>query len=86
MSKTAKIVISVGLCFLIYFVYNTISRENIRKEKLNAIGQHFKSDFEVDEKLKEQYNDTFQVKVKGKVYIVTIPKDKVTKVEEVKQP
>ncbi|MFC0188699.1 hypothetical protein ACFFJY_10400 [Fictibacillus aquaticus] len=82
MSRTAKIIITLGTLFLVYFVYETINRENVRKEKINAIGEYFKGEYEIDEKLKEQYDDTFQVKVNEKVYLVTVPNDKVTKVKK----
>ncbi|ANC77038.1 hypothetical protein [Fictibacillus phosphorivorans] len=79
MSKTAKIIISLGVIFLAYFVYDTINRENERKDKLNVIDEHFKKPFKIEEELKEQYDNDFLIEMDKELYIVTVENNKVVK-------
>lgn len=79
MSKTAKIIISLGIVFLAYFVYDTINRENERKEQLNVINEHFKKPFKIEEELKEQYDNDFLIEMDKELYIVTVEDHKVVK-------
>ncbi|WNB90205.1 hypothetical protein [Bacillus sp. NEB1478] len=79
MSKTAKTIIILGTIFLVYFVFNTISRENTRKEKINAIDEHFKKSFKLEEELKDQYDDDFLISMDKTYYIVTVKNNKVVK-------
>jgi hypothetical protein len=79
MSKTAKTIIILGTIFLIYFVFNTINRENARKEKINAIDEHFKQSFKLEEELKDQYDDDFLISMNKSYYVVTVKNKKVVK-------
>jgi hypothetical protein len=79
MSKTAKIIIILGTIFLVYFVFNTIDRENERKDKINAIDKHFKKSFKIEEELKDQYDDDFLISMDKEYYIVTVKDNKVVK-------
>ncbi len=79
MSKTAKIIISLGIVFLAYFVYDTINRENERKDRLNVINEHFKKPFKIEEELKEQYDNDFLIEMDKELYIVTVEDHKVVK-------
>jgi hypothetical protein len=79
LSKTAKIIISLGIVFLAYFVYDTINRENERKDKLNVIDEHFKKPFKIEEELKEQYDNDFLIEMDKELYIVTVEDQKVVK-------
>ncbi|MDR7072333.1 hypothetical protein [Fictibacillus barbaricus] len=79
MSKTAKTIIILGTLFLIYFVFNTINRENARKEKINAIDEHFKQSFKLEEELKDQYDDDFLISMNKAYYVVTVKNNKVVK-------
>ncbi|MBD7964097.1 hypothetical protein [Fictibacillus norfolkensis] len=79
MSRTAKIIISLGIVFLAYFVYDTINRENERKDRLNVIDGHFKKPFKIEEELKEQYDNDFLIEMDKELYIVTVEDHKVVK-------
>lgn len=79
MSKTAKIIISVGIVFLAYFVYDTINRESTRKDRLNVIDDHFKRPFKIEEELKEQYDEDFLIEMDDEFYMVTVKDNKVVK-------
>jgi hypothetical protein len=79
LSKTAKIIIVSGIIFLTYFVFDSINRENTRKERLNVIDAHFKKPFKIEEELKEQYDEDFLIEVDNEFYMVTVRDDKVVK-------
>jgi hypothetical protein len=79
LSKTAKIIIVAGVIFLAYFVFDTINRENTRKERLNVIDDHFKKPFKIEEELKEQYDEDFLIEMDDEFYMVTVKENKVVK-------
>ncbi|MCM3719300.1 hypothetical protein [Fictibacillus phosphorivorans] len=79
MSKTAKFIIIAGVFFLIYFVFDTINRENLRKERLNVIDNHFNKPFKIEEELKEQYDEDFLIEMDDEFYMVTVKDNKVVK-------
>jgi hypothetical protein len=79
LSKTAKIIIVAGVIFLAYFVFDSINRENIRKERLNVIDDHFKKPFKIEEELKEQYDEDFLIEMDNEFYMVTVEGNKVSK-------
>lgn len=83
MSKKAKIVFVVGTLLLAYLVFSSVQRENARKANLKALNEHMNQKFEIDEDLKNQYDDEFPVKVGKERYIVTLKNHKV--VSTVKQ-
>jgi hypothetical protein len=80
MSKTAKIIITASIIFLIYSVFEIINRENFRKEQLNTINEHFKKPFTLEEELKDQYDEDFLVKIEDELFMVTVTDDEVKKV------
>lgn len=79
LSKTAKIIIVAGVIFLAYFVFDSINRENTRKERLNVIDDHFKKPFKIEEELKEQYDEDFLIEMDNDFYMVTVKDNKVVK-------
>jgi hypothetical protein len=79
LSKTAKIIIVAGVIFLAYFVFDSITRENTRKERLNVIDDHFKKPFKIEEELKEQYDNDFLIEMDNEFYMVTVEDNKVIK-------
>ncbi|MBY6035875.1 hypothetical protein KUV80_04390 [Fictibacillus nanhaiensis] len=79
MSKTAKTIIVLGVLFLAYFVFDSINRENTRKDRLNVIDAHFNKPFKIEEELKEQYDEDFLIEMDNELYIVTVENNKVVK-------
>jgi hypothetical protein len=79
LSKTAKIIIITGIVFLAYFVFDSINRENTRKERLNVIDAHFNKPFKIEEELKEQYDEDFLIEMDNEFYLVTVKDNKVVK-------
>jgi hypothetical protein len=79
LSKTAKIIIIASVIFLAYFVFDSINRENTRKDRINVIDAHFNKPFKIEEELKEQYDEEFLIKMDDEMYIVTVEDNKVVK-------
>jgi hypothetical protein len=81
LSKTAKIIIILGTLFLVYFVFDTIKRENLRKDKIIVMEKHFSKPFKIEEELKDQYDNDFLISMGKKYYIVTVKGSKVVKTD-----
>ncbi|MDN4073224.1 hypothetical protein [Fictibacillus terranigra] len=77
MSKKAKIVFVISTIVFVFVLFSSIQRENERKDNLEALNSYFNKKFELDEDLKNQYDNEFKVKVGKERYIVTVKNNKV---------
>ncbi|MGG1574047.1 hypothetical protein [Fictibacillus sp. NRS-1165] len=77
MSKKAKIVFVISTIVFVFVLFSSIQRENERKDNLKALNSYFNKKFELDEDLKNQYDNEFKVKVGKERYIVTVKNNKV---------
>ncbi|MDM5199123.1 hypothetical protein QUF84_13865 [Fictibacillus enclensis] len=82
MSRRAKIIFVISTVVFVIVLSSSIQRENNRKANLKAINDHFQKKFELDEDLKNQYDDEFKVKVGKDKYIVTLKNQKVVSAEK----